>query len=633
MLGYLRERSGSWIIKIILGFIIIIFAFFFGVGGFGPKGQGPVAMVNDQAISFEEYKQSYESIVEQYRTRLGDNYDPKILEQYNVKQNALDRLIEEKLVLIAAKNFGVKASGKEIADSLKELSFFQTDSIFDFDKYKKVLANNSMTPEMFELSQKKLITQQKIRNLIFDTVIVSDMEALKWHKYLNTKVSINYIKFDPVAYTEINPSHEAVKNYYIDNRENYKTDVKLNVEYLKFSTEDYKEKIKTTNKELEEYYEENSQLYNIPEKVEARHILIKTDQALDKNKIEEKRKEAMKIYEMAIDKENKFEELAKKYSEGPSNSNGGYLGSFAKDEMVEPFSDKAFSMKAGEISEPVKTRFGWHIIKVLAKLEPSKKFFNDAKDEIEKIILEKKISDLAYYDAGDAFDAVIDGDSLEQAGLITKRKVLEMGPFTENGAGIGSIDNSKFAKAAFSTMINEISNIVEIDNSYYLIKPIERIEPEVIEFEVIQEKVKADIIVKMQNEKAEKLSNDILLLSKENKTLSEIAKNQNLKLETSELFGRNGYIPEIGYTPSISEASFKLAKMDEIYLKTLKMDNIFYVISLKEKSVPKDFKDAEEGKTIKAKLEDQKKNTIYSAWIGKLKTVNEVKIMMPELFK
>ena len=165
MLGYLRERSGSWIIKIILGFIIIIFAFFFGVGGFGPKGQGPVAMVNDQAISFEEYKQSYESIVEQYRTRLGDNYDPKILEQYNVKQNALDRLIEEKLVLIAAKNFGVKASGKEIADSLKELSFFQTDSIFDFDKYKKVLANNSMTPEMFELSQKKLITQQKIRNL------------------------------------------------------------------------------------------------------------------------------------------------------------------------------------------------------------------------------------------------------------------------------------------------------------------------------------------------------------------------------------------------------------------------------------------------------------------------------------
>ncbi len=633
MLGYLRERTGSWIIKIILGLIIIIFAFFFGVGGFGPKGQGPVAMVNDQAISFEEYKQSYELMVEQTRARFGENYDQKLLEQLNIKQNALNRLIEERLVVNVAEKMGVKVIDKELVVSLNEFSFFQTDGKFDFKKYERVLANNSMSPEMFEFSQKKSLTQQKIQNLIFDTVIISDLEALNWHKFNNTKVSINYVKFDPVSYTGVNPPTEQIKNFYNENKEKYKTDTQLIVEYLKFSTEDYKDKVKVTKSELEQYYNENSQQYNIPEKVEARHILIQTDQDAEENKIEEKRLEAMKIYEMALDKNNKFEDLAKKYSEGPSKTNGGYLGSFAKGDMVAPFSDKAFLMEKGEISEPVKTRFGWHIIKVVAKFKPTKKLFDEVKNEIEKNIINKKTADDAYYDAGDAFDAVIDGDSLEQAGLITKRKVLKTGPFSENGQGIDSIATGKFAKAAFATIINEISNIVEIENSYYLIKPIERIEPEFFEFEVVKDRVQKDIIAKMQNEKAEKLSNDVLLLSKENKTLPEIAKKQSLKLETSALFDRNGFIPEIGYSLNISEAAFKLINKEEIYFKTLKTNNTFYIISLKERSIPKSFKDTDEEKTIKTKLLAQKRNIIYSDWVEKLKTVNNVKILIPELFE
>lgn len=633
MLGYFREHTGSWIIKIILGLIIIIFAFFFGVGGFGPKGQGPVAIVNGKAISFEEYNRSYENIVQQYRSRYGENFDPKILEKGNVKQQAIDLLISERLVLKIAKDLGVRLLDQEVADSLTDISFFRTDGKFDFNKYEKVLANNSMTTEMFELSQKKELIQQKIQNLIFNTVIVSDMEVSEWYKFLNTKASINFIKFDPVDFTGIDPSQEEIKNYYNENKENYKTDAKLIVEYLKFSTDDYKDKIEVTQKEIEQYYEENSQQYNIPEKVEARHILIKTDESYDNDKIEEKRKKAMEIYEMAMDKINKFEDLAKKYSEGPSNVNGGDLGTFAKGDMVAPFSDMAFSMKEGEISKPVKTKFGWHIIKVVAKHEATKKLFNDIKDEIKKNILEKKTSEVAYYAAGDAFDAIVDGDSLEQAGLITKKKVFKIGPFSENGQGIDSKNNSKFIKAAFSTSINEISQIVEIDNSYYLVKPIERIEPEIIEFETVKEKIKADLIVKMQNEKAETVSKDIVLLSKDYKTLSEIAQKQNLKLESTNLFDRNGFISEIGYAPNISEASFKLVKNDEIYFETLKMNNTFYVISLKERSVPKDFKDAKEKESIKKQLEDQKKNIIYAAWINEIKDNNDVKIMKPEFFK
>ncbi len=633
MLGYLRERSGSWIIKIIRGFIIIIFAFFFGVGGFGPKGRGPVATVNDQAISFEEYKDSYESIVQQYRTRLGDNYDEKILEQLNVKKTALDRLIEERLVAIAAEKFKFKVLDKELADSVNGSSYFQTDGKFDFEKYKNILARNAMTPEMFEYSQKQLLTQQKVRNFLFDTVMVSDMEALKWYKYSNKKVSIDYLKFDPAKYTEIKPAMEDLKNYYDENKDQYKTDMQLNVEYLKFSPADYDDQVKTSDKELEQYYNENSEQYSVPEKIEARHILVKTDQDYDDDKVEKAREEAVKIYEMAIDKKNDFAELAKKFSQGPSSTNGGYLGAFAKNDMIEPFSETAFSMDVGEISMPVKTRFGWHIIKVVAKFEASTKTFNEVKDEIKKNIVDKKISDLAYYDAGDAFDAVIDGDSLEQAGLLTNRKIMKIGPFAKNGIGIGFKNNKQFVEAAFSTVINEISNIVEIENSYYLIKPIEKIEPETIAFENVKDMVKTDLISKLQYEKAEKISNDILLLTKENDSLAQIAKNKNLKFETTELFDRRGYIPEIGYSQDIAGAAFKLINKDEIYSESLKMNNVFYIISLKEKLIPEGFKDATEEKGIKLKLENQKKERVYAAWVNTLKTTNEVKILIPELFE
>ena len=633
MLRYLREQSGSWIIKIILGLIIIIFAFFFGVGGFGPKNRGPVAMVNDQPITFSEYKKSYEAIVQQIRTRLGDSYNDKILEQLNVKKTALDSLIEEKLVAGASEKLKIKITDKELAHSVNEYPYFQNNGQFDFNKYKDILARNSMTPEMFEFSQRKSLTQQKVKKLLFDTITISDMEALQWHEYLNTKVSINYLKFDPAQYTEIKPTQKELESYYDDNKDKYKTDVKLNVEYLLFSPDDYKDQIKATEKEVKQYYEENSELYSVPEKIEARHILIKTEEDADDDKIEDARKEALKIYDMAIDKKNDFSELAKKFSQGPSASNGGYLGSFAKSDMVKPFAEAAFAMDTGEISMPVKTKFGWHIIKVVAKFEPSTKTFKEVKDEIAKDIINKKISDLAYYEAGDAFDAVVDGDSLEQAGLLTNRKVLRAGPFTENGIGLHVKNSKKFVEAAFSTILNEISNIVEIDNSYYLIKPVEKIEPEIIEFEIVSDRVKADLLLKLQNEKAEKHSNKIILSLKENNSFEKIVKSENLKLETTEFFDRKGYIPGIGYAPSIADASFKLIEKDEIYPETIKIDNVFYIISLKGKSSPEGFKDNKEKKDIKINLENQKKQTVYAAWIDTLKATNEIKILKPELFE
>ncbi|MCF8045191.1 MAG: SurA N-terminal domain-containing protein, partial [Desulfarculaceae bacterium] len=428
MLQYLRDNTGSWIIKIILGLIVVVFIFL-GMGTLGSKKGGPVATVDDEPITLEEYKQSYSRLKEQMRQRFGGNLNQDILDMLNLKQQAMNRIVNRKLMAMEADRLGITVSEEELRSSLENISAFQDNGMFSMDRYKQVLAANRLTPQSFEASQAASLEQQKMRDLVVSSVAVSDLEAEKWYKYQNTEVSIRYLALDPASFTGIEPSADAVKTFYQEHKDNYKTKEKLVAEYIRFSPEDYTDEADVKPSELRRYYEENRASYEVPEKVEASHILIKTEEEADGASIEKARKKAMEVYEKAA-AGGDFAELAKRYSQGPSAEDGGYLGKFAEDAMVKPFAEKAFSMKPGEISKPVQTRFGWHIIKVSDRLESSVQSFEEVKDEIRDRIVQSKVKDLAYYEAGDAFDAIIEGDNLEQAAVLTDRKVQTAGPFT-----------------------------------------------------------------------------------------------------------------------------------------------------------------------------------------------------------
>ncbi|CCK81076.1 peptidylprolyl isomerase [Desulfobacula toluolica] len=638
MLRYLRENTGNWIIKLFLGIIVIVFVFL-GVGSFGTKRNDSIATINDDPITIKEYQQAYKSIVDQMRARFGKNLNDDILKALNVKQQALDSLIEQKIILAQADKLKINVSDKELQETLLSIKAFQKDGKFDLEQYKKVLSLNSLNPEIFEELQINSIRQQKIKDMVLSAVNVSDLEARNWYLFQNTKIAVDYLLFDPKDYSDIHPDEDQIKASYIENKDQYKSEPKIKAVYLKFSPEDYKDTVSVTESDIKEYYEQNPEQFKIPQKIEARHILIKVSEDAEEEVVKATEKRAREIYVKAVDEGQDFELLAKQYSEGPSKENGGYLGVFEKQSMVKPFADKAFAMKAGEISTPVRTRFGWHIIKIIAKFDASTKTLAQSSEKIKKELKQQKLQNLAYDKAGEAFDAVIDGDDLEQVALIAKQNIITTKEFSILGEGINIADNKGFARAAFELPLDDISDVKQFGDSYYLIKVVKKIDPVVQELDIVKDRVRKALKTKMQIARAKEdaqlyltkaleiKKSDTKVLDTEKsvkKILDKLANDHKLNIKSTELFIRNGNVEGVGNSPEFIQASFSLNNNNTIYPEIIKTSGGFCIIGLKERQLPEESEISENINSIKDEIIWRKQAQSFQAWMAELKKQCEI---------
>ena len=434
MLRYLRENTGNWIIKIFLGIIVIVFVFL-GVGSFGSKTNNSIGSIDDEPITIKEYQQAYKAIVNQLRIQFGDNLNDDLLKALNVKQQAINSIIEQKLILLEADKLEISVSDRELQQSLLSIKAFQKDGAFNLEQYKKVLSLNALNPEIFEANQINSLRQEKVRSLVLSAVNVSDLEAKNWYLFQNTKTAIDYLRFNPTDYSDIRPDEEQITAFYTQNKDQYKSAPKVKAMYLKFSPEDYQGQVSVSQEKINDYYEQNPEKFKTPEKVEASHILIKLAEDAPEEAVKAAEKRALAVYEKASTGQD-FASLAKEFSEGPSKESGGYLGTFEKKSMVKPFADAAFALKAGEISPPVRTMFGWHIIKVTARFDASTQTLVQAAEKIKTELEQQERQNLAYDKSGEAFDAVIDGDDFEQVALIADKKIIATQAFSITVKGL-----------------------------------------------------------------------------------------------------------------------------------------------------------------------------------------------------
>ncbi len=617
MLSYLRENTGNWIIKIFLGIIVIVFVFL-GVGSFGSKKGNSIATINDEPITIKEYQQTYKSILDQYRAQFGKDLNEETIKALNIKQQAIDLLINQKVLLFEADKLKIKVSAKELQDSLISFKAFQKDGVFDMNQYKSVLKRESLTPETFEQLQMTSLREEKLRSLIQNAITVSDIEAKSWHQFINAKTAVEYIWFNPKKYKDIHPSDEQIKQYYTENKEKYKSEPKIKALYLKFVPDDYKERAVITDTHIKDYYEQHLREFQTPETVEAAHILLKLDENAKEDLVKETEKRALDIYDMAKKGES-FETLAQKYSEDSSKANGGYLGRFEKKQMVKPFADQAFSMKAGEISKPVRTMFGWHIIKLISKSDASTVTLTQASEKIRQHLEKQEMQNSAYLKAGEAFDAVVDGDDFDQVARITGKKIIETQEFNSNGDGLDMSDNKEFAKIAFELTVGNISDVKQIGESFYLIKLIQKIDPAILELDQVRGVVIKHLTENLQKLKAKEEAQFYLGKTKDIQTLAQLAKETNLEIRSTPLFSRNGNIEEIGNSPEFIQAGFSLNENKKIFPEIIETGLGYYLVGFKEKKLSEESKDSENMKNFKNQLTWKKQNQLFQDWITELK--------------
>ncbi|MFZ1200504.1 MAG: SurA N-terminal domain-containing protein, partial [Desulfobacterales bacterium] len=454
MLSLMRKSAGSWIIKFILGAVILAFIPF-GYGIYQDRRDVKVATVNGSPVRLEEYTRQYNNLVEQVRRNFGGSLNEETLKGLRLKEQALNQLIDQKLMLAEAEKLGISVSDQELAESISKIDAFQTAGAFDPKRYEYVLSRLHLTQDGFEADQKQSLLVDKLSQFVTTNVKVSDAEALDWYKWNNAQMNLRYVKFPADHVKNIDASAEEVGAYFAAHKETYKTEAEIKARYVHVDPKDYAQRVALTDDDLRAYYDNTPDEFHTPKTVEARHILIKVDPQADEKNVEETRQKALQVLELAREGQD-FAELAKKYSEGPSAQNGGYLGAFRQDAMVKPFADQAFAMTAGEISEPVRTRFGWHIIKVEKVNEEGTVSFDAAHEDIRRKLTDERAKALANEIAASIYDNSFQGEDLVRNATAQKLDIAETGFFTRQGPVAGISDGEKFAAAAFDLAVMDI---------------------------------------------------------------------------------------------------------------------------------------------------------------------------------
>ena len=624
MLKLMRDYASSWLIKFILGAIVIVFVFW-GVGSFTSKRASRVALVNGDMITMQEYNNAYDQMIENLKQQFGNNLDDKMLEMLNVKQRTVDQLIEKRLIIQQAAELDFRVSDEDLADFIRNMKVFQSEGRFDNRLYNRILNRYHMTPEGFELLQKEAMLMEKMRSFISNSAKVSDDEAKEWFHYTNATVDIDFVVLRPDSYKDSELTAEEIKAYFDGHQAAYKTEPRVNVRYIHSNPDDFMDRTNVSDGEIQDYYDTNPAEFKTAKTVEARHILIKLDPDASPEIVAEKKEKALDVMKMARKDAADFAELARKYSEGPSKKDGGYLGSFKKEEMVKPFADKAFAMNAGDISEPVKTRFGWHIIKIEKIKDASTRSFEEAKLEIGKKLAAKQAQNIAYDEAEALYDAFFEGDDFVETARTKNMNVLTA-EFSGKGPENVVPTPAKFASAAFALEPLEISNPMDFGNGYYILQLVNKIPSRIPSFDTVKDRVRGDLQKEKKASRARSDAETLLGAIKGGQSMAVAGKAFSVTPLNTGFFKRSGVIPRIGSAPEIARAAFLLTAKKPLADKVLKSADSYYVIQQKQRKSPAADAFEKEKKEIKTRLLQQKRNDVFKAWLAQVKDKSEIVI-------
>jgi len=611
-------------IKVVLGAIIIVFSFW-GAGSYRDRKLNQVAVVNGTIITRSEYRSAFDNLLEGLRQQLGGNFNEDMVKSFGLRQQALNGLIDQRLLLDEADRQGLRVTDNELSKAIMESGAFQSSGRFNERMYGLRLRQIGMSPEQFEALQRNAFLISKLQSYVGDNAKVSAQEMEDYYNWQNASVDIDFVLFPPDQYTGIYPTAEEIESFYEDHKGLYRTDAMVRIRYLNFESETYSDDVAINDDEVSEYYYSNLREFQTPKTLEARHILLKVDSDADPANVEEKKQRALDVLKEAREGRD-FAELAKQHSEGPTAGQGGRLAAFKREDMAKPFSDKAFSMEENEISEPVRTRFGWHIIKVEKVNEGSTRPLEEAESGIRQKLKGEQGRDLAYEEVQAVYDTSFEGDDLVEAAAARGMPVLTSSLFSMRDPDRALKSRAKVAKAAFDLPVDEISEVIDHGDGYYIMQVLERRPERISDLSEVSDRVRSDLIKQTQDDKARKAADDFLAELEMDGSIMEEGAGAHLKPDTTGLFRRTDTIPKIGNERDILSAAFSLSERRPLHDIPIKGNSGYYVIRFKQRKAPDMVGYEKESAGIKERLLQQKKASVMSTLLTQLKDASTIEV-------
>ena len=599
MLDLMRKHAYSWLTRAVVIALIGVFAFWGVSTGMFTRIK-PVATVNGHQILTKDVDQQ----AQQLRRRLEQIYGadaPAAMARYNVREQALEQLIDQQLVLDEANRLGLRISDAGLEQMIEAQTAFQVDGHFDLAIYQTALRSQNMRPSDFESEVRLEMLQQLMQRMVTQTVEISDAEMRQIYDQLNLKLAMSYVEISYKDFeSTITLTDKQIADFFQAHREQFREPERVSFDFIRYDPDRLGAKINPSDKEVQNYYNrQRDSALTHPEQVRARHILIAVaSDATSAQKAAAKAKadDLLKQIKAGAD----FAKLAKQFSDDPGTKNsGGDLGYFGQTEMVKPFADAAFRMKAGEMAV-VQTQFGYHVIQVedhkLAHVET----LEEARPQIVEALRHRAGAELAHQaidqDLGDA----LGGKGIQD--LANKRRLdLVKTPLLAASERTSEITEQTLVQEAFKLNPNDV-RVINGHDAQYLVKLIERKPSYLPKLADVEAKVRAALVRRMAEAKALEQATALLKQVKDPAALAAAASAAKLAVHTTGDFSRaDGTIPGIGEFHEAVQAASLLPGTPAVISRPLTLDGNAYVFEVTSRTPPTE----EQWKAAKAAFKDQ----------------------------
>ena len=448
----------------LMQFALLLFIFpsfaFVGIQSYSSFGDADntVAKVGKQSITKQEWEAATQEQMEQLRQRFGAQFDPAMFDTPDARQRVLDNLIAQRALGAEATRANLAVSDQTLQQSILAIpGLTGPDGKFDTERYKSLLAVQGMTPTMYETRLRQDMALQQINAAVQTTAFAPKTVASRLSDLNDQEREVQEMAFKAETYVpQLKITDDMLRAYYNKNITQFEIPEQVKAEYVVLSSEALASQITVSDADIKAYYDQNAKRYGVEEQRRASHILVGVKKDAPAADVAAAKAKAEKILSQVRTRPDEFAKLAKANSDDPgSGEKGGDLDLFGRGMMVKAFDDAAFKMKLGEISDLVKSEFGFHIIKVTeikpAAIKPLDQVKTEIASEIKKQLAAKKYAEAAETFTNTAYEQA---DSLKPLADKLKLKIetaanLKRQP-DPNAAPTSVINNAKFLKALFS---------------------------------------------------------------------------------------------------------------------------------------------------------------------------------------
>jgi len=561
MLQAFRNTVMGWLGWVIIGVVIMTFALF-GLGSYlQDKSRIYAARVNDVEITPRDLQQAYQQQRTRIQQKMGKAFNPALIDDKLIRQQALEGLINRELLLQAARDNGLVISDALLAAQIHAVPAFQEDGAFSEQKYRGLMRGRGQTVSGFEHDTRRSLLADQLLTGLSSTAFVTPGELDRVYSLQNQKRDFSYLIVSAKPFeATIDATDAQIQQYYEKHASDFMVPERVKLSYLRLTGDALGASLEVDDDALKALYEKRKASLKTKEQRRASHILIAVAADADKDTVAKAKAKADEI-RAQLDAGKKFADLARKNSDDPGSSKkGGDLGFFGSGDMVPEFDKTVFAMNKGDISGPIRTQFGFHIIKLTDIKSGKIPSFAEVRDDLIRELQQDKVNDMFYeqlerftdlsYENSDSLDAAAEGLGLK----IQHSDWLD----AKGGPGIGKYP--KVVAAAFSDDVLEGGNNsepVEVAPNDVIVVRVEERQPEhQAPLEEVRDKVIARLKHKLAAQAARTRGESLSARLNDGATLEELNNQDYYAYRKAEAATRAAS----GFNPEVMRKAFTLSR-------------------------------------------------------------------------